>query len=177
MEKKRENFDFATDLASLRPQLIRRAEDRWSKRFWRELSPEDFVSETICLALQNRESFRGSTLAELVGYAQSILDNLLTSWGIRLARRPLHELFDSGKHKRRTQGTTPSGKLMRIELRIEVASALGLLTPLERRAIELIRVEEKTYKEACAELGIPEYTLYRLIPKVEAKLERHFRDR
>ena len=173
MEKKREPFDFAADLAALRPQLMRRAELRWPKRYWRYHSPEDLASETICRAFANQEAFRGTSVAELAKYAQRILDNLIFNVRREIeAQHLVHEPFQPSKHLPPSSGTTPSGKLIRKEAAAEVASALGSLPSDQRLVCQLVDMSDTPYEQASQAMRAPEYKLYRLIRKARSVLRR-----
>lgn len=171
MEKKRETFDFATDLASLRPKLIRRAEWRWPRRYWKDYSPEDLASETICRALASQEAFRGTFVAELAKYAQVILDNLIYNLHREMQGHypeplpPSQQLPPKG-------GTTPSGKLMKKEDEEKVADALRLLPSDQRCVCELIDMRDQSYEKASAATSKSVHTLYRLIRKARSTLRR-----
>jgi RNA polymerase sigma factor (sigma-70 family) len=171
MEKKREVFDFASELASLRPQLIRRARARWPKEFWREQSPEDFASEAICLVYAKRDTFRGSFVAELAEYSQRTLDRLIANCWRQIKARGKQETLRPSKLPR-PSGTTPSKKLMRKETGEKVAGALESLPRDQKRICELIHLDEASYGKASEAMQKPGHTLYRLMRKAMEALRR-----
>ena len=62
--------------------------------------------------------------------------------------------------------------MIRDEEREFLLAALNILEGDERRVLELIRMENRSYKEAAAIMGRPEYALQRLRKTASAKLVR-----
>ncbi len=118
----------------------------------------DLVAETFATAIEERHRFRGHTDAEQAGWLYGIARNHLSAWYRRagVERRALRKL-----------GLEPPAltdvDVERIEelaafaaLRVRIAAALSGLPDDTRRALQLRVVDERSYAETAAVLGIAE---------------------
>jgi RNA polymerase sigma-70 factor, ECF subfamily len=120
----------------------------------------DMVAETFAIAFERRHSFRGGTRAEAVG------------WLFAISRTVIHHHFRHGAAERRALArlgvdlpTLDDHERARIEelagleeLRYSLAGELNRLPCDQRRAVELRVVEERSYEDVAALLGVTPQT-------------------
>lgn len=118
----------------------------------------DVVAETFAVAFEQRKKFRGE------------LETQGGSWLFGIASNLLNHYFRSGAIERRalerigaSQTIVPDDQLERIEqlaetaeLRAAVASAINELSNDQQQALTLRVVEERSYTDVAAQLGISE---------------------
>lgn len=130
----------------------------------------DLVAETFATAIAERHRFRGTTDAEQAGWLYGIARNLLSNWYRRAG-------VESRALRRVGIETPPltDADVERIEelaalaeLRARVAAAMAGLPADAREALQLRVVEERSYTETAAALGIAE-------PAARARVSRGLR--
>jgi RNA polymerase sigma-70 factor (ECF subfamily) len=129
----------------------------------RTLDPDaalDLVAETFAIAIEQRARFRGRTDDEAAGWLYGIARHLVGGWYRRGAveRRAMHRL--GIVHRDITEGEYDRVvELAGIEeARRLVAARLGDLDGAARLALRLRVVEERSYEEVAAALGVSEQT-------------------
>ena len=153
---------------ALRPQDIdrlyrdeaRRLLAFFARRTWDPETAVDLVAETFAEAVRDRRSFRGRTDEERVGWLYGIARHQLASWHrrgeverrarrrLRIERRELTEV----EYERIVEHAGLD------EERARVAAELVLLTGEAREALRLRVVEERSYADVAAALGVSEPT-------------------
>lgn len=118
----------------------------------------DLTAETFARACEGRRRFRGSSSQEIEAWLYAIARNVLADF----ARRGRVERTALRKMGVERPGVDDA-EIARVEdlagfaaLRLRVAGELDRLTGTQRRAVELRVLEERSYEEMAAELGISE---------------------
>jgi len=121
---------------------------------------DDLVQETLTRAIAAAPSFGGR--GSLRAWLFSIMHNAFVS-GLR-QRWPQVDIED-------VELPTPAPQLARLEVR-DVLTVLARLPEPQRAALSLIAVEEFSYEEAAAILGIPSGTLMSRLARGRETLRR-----
>lgn len=146
-----ETGDETDRLIELRPRLQRCA--RWLLRD--PVDAEDLVQEACARALAARESFLPGT--NYSAWLFTILRNLAAGRRRQLATRPRARALDDVTEEE--LGPDPSSNVERDVITradlSEVMSALRGLPPIFAEPLRLVAIEERSYADVAAELGIP----------------------
>jgi RNA polymerase sigma-70 factor (ECF subfamily) len=129
----------------------------------RVLDPEvalDLLAETFAKALERRRQFRGRTAEQEQAWLFAIARNeLLHYWRSGNTERAAIRRFGiSSPAPTETETDRIEAMAGLSELGGELANALAALPPDQRAAVELRVLQERTYAEVAAELGISEPT-------------------
>jgi RNA polymerase sigma-70 factor (ECF subfamily) len=120
----------------------------------------DLVAETFACAIRDRRQFRGADADAATAWLYAIARNLLNSWYRRgvVERRACERLgierleLSLEEYERLLELAGSQG------LRERIRRELGGLPDEQRRAIELRVVDERSYEETAATLGISQQT-------------------
>ena len=153
------------DLERCREYLRMLARLQLHPRLHGKLDASDVVQQTLLSAHANRGQFRGRTEAELLGWLRQILATHLAGAERQFgaARRDLNRersleagLEDSAArldHWLAADQSSPSQRVMREELHLRLAEALGRLPEDQRQAIELHHLKGCTVADAAEQMG------------------------
>lgn len=129
----------------------------------RTLDPEaaiDLLAETFAVALRDRRSYRGRTRGEAIGWLYGIARHQLSGWYRRgsVERRAMRKLGI----ERRALTEVEYERIVELaglaDLRGRVAAEVEALAPDARSALRLRVVEDCSYAEVAAALGVTEQT-------------------
>jgi RNA polymerase sigma-70 factor (ECF subfamily) len=120
----------------------------------------DLMAETFAVAIAQRGRFRGSSDAEAGGWLFGIARNELHSWYRRGAveRRAMERLHIGHREPTEAEYERVVELAGLAEERHRVARRLDELAPETRLALRLRVVDERSYAQVAAELGITEQT-------------------
>lgn len=118
----------------------------------------DLVAETFAAAFEGRARFRGETDDEAVGWLYGIARNQLGAWYRRgdVERRAVRRLGVDVRPLTDEEQERIEDLAELADLRDRVAELLEELPADARAAVRLRIVEERSYGEAAAELGVSE---------------------
>ena len=130
-----------------------------------KLDASDVVQQTLLSAHAHRDQFRGRTEAELLGWLRQILANHLAGavrrFGAGLRDVKRERSLEAGLEESASRleiwlaadQSSPSQQVMRQELHLRLATALGQLPEDQRLAIELHHLKGCTVAEAAEQMG------------------------
>jgi RNA polymerase sigma-70 factor (ECF subfamily) len=120
----------------------------------------DLTAETFAQAFEHRRRYRGSTDAEATGWLFGIASNQLGHYVRRgvVARKSVQRLGIRIPHVADEDYERIVELAGLSELRERVASAFADLSPDQRDALRLRVVDERSYDEVAAALGVSEQT-------------------
>jgi RNA polymerase sigma-70 factor (ECF subfamily) len=129
----------------------------------RTLDPDtaiDLLAETFAVALRDRRSYRGRTDAEAVGWLYGIARHQLSGWYRRGAveRRAMTKLGIERRELTEVEYERIVDLAGLADLRGRVAAEVEQLGGESRSALRLRVVEECSYAEVAAALGVSEQT-------------------
>jgi RNA polymerase sigma-70 factor (ECF subfamily) len=165
-------MDQATDASDTRLERCREylrmlARLQLSPKLQGKLDASDVVQQTLLSAHANRDQFRGRTEAEFLAWLRQILANHLAGAvrqfgaGVRDIGRERSleaKLEDSAVRLDAwlaADQSSPSQRVMREELHLRLADALGKLPEDQRVAVELHHLKGRTVAEAAELMGRP----------------------
>jgi RNA polymerase sigma-70 factor (ECF subfamily) len=163
-------MDQATGAANLglercREYLRMLARLQLNPRLHGKLDASDVVQQTLLSAHANRNQFRGRTEAELLGWLRQILANHLAGavrhFGAGLRDLNRERSLETGLEESAARldvwlaadQSSPSERVVREELHLHLADALGRLPEDQRLAIELHHLKGFTVAEAAEQMG------------------------
>jgi RNA polymerase sigma factor (sigma-70 family) len=147
----------------------------------RTFDPEvavDLVADTFVVAVASRDSFRGNTDEEAVGWLYGIARHRLANY-LRHGRVERRALERAGFQRRAL--TDPEYERIEElaglgELRDQVAAGLDRLPAEHRTALQLRVVEERPYPEVAVALGVSEQTARARVSRAIAALRQTLPD-
>jgi RNA polymerase sigma-70 factor (ECF subfamily) len=154
-----------------RPALAAAVRARLGPHLRGKVEHEDVVQETFLKAFVSIRSFHGTDALSFSRWLRAIAENILLYWAREHQRKDQLPLIVEPPGS----APPPSQQLRREERFERLACALGRLTPAEREALILARLEGLKMTEVAARLGISPVAarqgLWRALSKLRARLD------
>lgn len=139
-----------------------------------KLDPEDLVQQTLLKAYQSRDTWRGTSPAQVRAWLRSILTHLLIDqvrkFGGASGCRTEHSIEQAragpAVHPAGTlpdRGSSPSHRASRHERNLLLAQALNRLPADQRRAVELRHLQGRSLDEVAAQMAKSEPAIAGLV--------------
>lgn len=150
-----------------------------------KLDASDVVQQTLLLAVEKRDQFRGRNDAELAGWLRQILVNNLAMAHRRFGgatrdvsrERSLDQMFLESSARLASvlaaDASTPSGHVMREEQLLLLADALAQLPEDQRRATELHHLLGYSVADTAQLMNRPRSAVVGLLFRALKKLRQH----
>jgi RNA polymerase sigma-70 factor (ECF subfamily) len=147
-----------------------------------KIDPSDVVQQTMLIAHEKKEQFRGGTDAEMAGWLRTILANTLAQMGRAYAtekrdvgmERSLEAAVErSSMHLEQflaAHDPTPSQNMQRYERVLNLAQALARLPEDQRLAVEMKHLQDFTISEIGEVMGRSEPSVTGLLRRGLAEL-------
>lgn len=133
----------------LRPRLTGWIRSRLGSKLRETLSLDDVLQETFARALQSVHGFRGDNEDALLAWLGAIAESFIRKTASREKRAP--ELFVERDVP--GSGSSPSHALRKEERFTRLQASMRELTPDQRQALRLVRIEALKIQEAADRMG------------------------
>ena len=183
-----DNVLSASKLEQFRHYLALLARMQIGPRYQAKIAASDIVQQTLIDAHQQWDRFRGSTHEELTAWLKRILScNLGDAFrAVGRAKRDIHRELSIDQSIEVSSSrlenwlaavqTSPSGKAVRNEQLLQLATALGTLLEAERDAIELHHLHGWSLAEVAEHLGRTDAAVVGLLRRGLKKLRKQLEE-
>ena len=134
-----------------------------------EQDAQDIVQEAFLRAIRHYEKYRGENAR---AWLLSIVRNCCATWRMRSGLSQGQMEFDEQVHSDALEDATPELFLIRSDTAQSIQRAVDSLSPQSREVIVLREVQELSYDDIAATLGIPIGTAMSRLSRARKQLQK-----